>query len=98
MTPRYWSRKVDANQAEIVAVLRAEGWSVQPIHRLGQGVPDLLVGAKGRNILLEVKDGDGALTDDELSWHANWQGQVDVVRSAGEAVAMVRTVLWRKPE
>ena len=46
--------KVDANQAAIVKVLRQMGASVQPLHTVGQGTPDLLVGIQGRNYLLEV--------------------------------------------
>ena len=95
MTPNYWSKKVDANQADIVDCLRAAGFTVVPIHRIGQGVPDLLVGYQGVNVLLEVKDGDKLLTDDELKWHANWCGQVDIVRSSEGAMRAVLLATWR---
>ncbi len=36
--------KVDTNQADIVAALRAAGASVADMHELGHGYPDLLVG------------------------------------------------------
>jgi hypothetical protein len=73
--------KVDANQAEIVAEFRRLGAVVQPLHSVGQGVPDLLIGYGGRNYLVEVKDGDKAkLTPDQVVWHDAWTGQVNIVR------------------
>ena len=44
--------RVDANQAEIVAALRAAHCSVQSLASLGDGAPDLLVGHAGANVLL----------------------------------------------
>ena len=75
--------KVDANQSQIVQALRAVGCTVQCLHTVGQGVPDLLVGFSGKNILVKVKDGPKPkLTPDQVVWHSEWKGQVCVVRSA----------------
>ena len=84
--------RIDANQPEIVLALRKLGASVQPIHTIGKGCPDLLVGFKGRNVLLEVKDGNKspsarALTCDETEWIANWRGSVHVVESVEQAIS-----------
>lgn len=86
--------KVDANQAEIVAALRAVGASVQPLHAVGSGVPDLLIGWRGKNLLFEVKDGskpqsDRKLTPDQVTWHEAWRGQVCVVKSVQEALEAI---------
>jgi hypothetical protein len=87
--------RIDANQPEIVAKLRACGYSVQPLHTVGGGCPDIVVGfARTYNILLEIKDGDKspsrrALTPDEKEWHAVWRGQVATVSSFAEAVAAI---------
>lgn len=86
--------KVDANQPVIVAALRKIGASVQPLHAVGQGVPDLLVGFRSRNVLLEVKDGSKppsaiGLTSDQVRWHACWNGQVHVVYSIDDAIRVV---------
>ena len=83
--------KVDANQREIVAALRRAGASVQSLAPVGKGVPDLLVGFRGRNVLLEVKDGQKPpsarkLTDDEQVWQWGWKGQVLTVESVDEAL------------
>lgn len=83
--------KTDANQAEIVAVLRRCGFSVQSLASVGNGCPDLLVGRGLENFLLEVKDGQKPaskqrLTEDEEAWHGMWRGQVTTVNSADEAL------------
>ena len=87
--------KIDSNQPEIVAALRAAGASVQPLHAVGEGVPDLLVGIRGKTCLLEVKDGAKPpsarrLTPAQIEWHAAWRGSpVAVVCTAEEALALI---------
>lgn len=86
--------KVDANQAEIVAALRGIGATVQPLHSVGAGCPDILCGFRGRNILLEIKDGNKPpsarkLTADQVDWHGGWKGQVAVVEDADAALAVM---------
>jgi hypothetical protein len=71
--------KTDRNQADIVAALRAIGAMVQPLHMVGQGVPDLLVGIGSKLLLVEVKDGkrppsERRLTPEQERWHAAWAG------------------------
>ena len=82
--------KVDRNQAEIVGALRAIGASVQPLHTVGQGCPDLLVGFRGDNLLVEVKDGDlppsgRKLNERQAEWHGQWRGRVVTVSTVQEA-------------
>lgn len=86
--------KVDANQAEIVEALRIVGCTVQPLHAVGKGCPDLLAGRGGVNYLIEVKDGRKppsarTLTPDQVEWHDLWRGQVAVVSSVKEALEAV---------
>ena len=73
--------KVDQNQSQIVSELRSLGMSVLHTHTLGQGAPDLVVGYRGRNLLVELKDPDKPpsarkLTPDEESFHASWTGSI----------------------
>lgn len=87
--------RIDANQPEIIKALRAVGCSVQPLHTVGQGTPDLLVGIASKNVLMEVKDGsrvpsEQKLTPDQVKWHASWRGNVVVVKSVDEALAVVQ--------
>ena len=86
--------RVDRNQAEIVSALRQIGATVQPIHMVGRGCPDLLVGFRSRNYVLEVKDGAKVpsarkLTPDELRWHDDWRGEVFIVKDEYEAIEVI---------
>ena len=38
---------VDANQTAIIRALRKAGVSVQPLHTVGQGCPDIIAGFRG---------------------------------------------------
>ena len=81
--------KVDANQGAVVAALRAAGCSVQCLHAVGGGVPDLLVSrslpfGRADTWLLEVKDGakppsERRLTPRQKEWHREWRGRVFTV-------------------
>ena len=86
--------RTDANQEDIVLHLRAVGCSVQPLHMVGAGVPDLLVGYRGKNYLIEVKDGskqksERKLTAAQIVWHGSWSGQIHVAESPDEALKIV---------
>ena len=84
--------RVDANQPAIVRALRSIGASVTVTAGLGDGYPDLSVGYHGINYLFEVKTPTkAALTDDERTWHADWQGTVHIVTSPEQAIEIVRT-------
>ena len=90
------ARRTDDNQREIVAALRAIGATVQDLSAVGKGCPDLLVGMQGRNLLLEVKKPPGPrggqagkLTEDQVSWHGSWRGQVAIVSGVSSAVQAV---------
>ena len=77
--------KVDGNQAEIVDALRKIGCSVQPLHMVGKGCPDLLVGISGRTYPVEIKNGS-KLTDAQVKWHRSWRGGVWVLNSVDDAL------------
>ena len=86
--------KVDANQTEIVKALRQVGASVQSLAATGKGCPDLLVGFRGKNLLLEVKDGGKVksarkLTEDQVVWHQTWRGKVYIVESVDQALNLL---------
>lgn len=81
--------RIDNNQSEIIERLRAIGCSVIPLHTIGRGCPDLLIGYEGVNILIEVKSEKGKLTADQVEFHSRWRGAIAVARSADEAIAIV---------
>lgn len=84
-------KRVDSNHDSIVRGLRDIGASVQSIASVGKGCPDLLVGVRGFNFVLEVKDGSQPpskrrLTPDEKKWHESWRGHVRIVTCLDEAL------------
>lgn len=80
---------VDTNHKEIVTRLRQCGVTVQPLSAVGGGVPDLLAGYRGRNVLLEVKSKTAPIKQTQKNWHASWSGQVAIVYSWEEAMDAV---------
>lgn len=90
-----WAARADDNQAEMVKELRGYGVSVQHLHRVGQGCPDILCGWRGTNWLFEIKDpakspSKRKLTEDEAIWHMQWSGQCAVVTTSEQAMEIMR--------
>lgn len=88
-------RRHDDNQAIIAAALRAAGASVFDLAGVGAGCPDLLIGWRGANLLLEVKNLDGRgrrLTPAEREFIATWRGQVATVEDIPGALALLGCV------
>ena len=88
------ARRVDANQTEIVEALRAVGASVFLLHAVGCGCPDLLVGFRGVNYLLEIKCGRHAkLTQAEQRFFVAWNGRAEVVRTVDDVYKVIGATL-----
>ena len=86
---RYAVRR-DANESDIVAALERIGCTVARAD-----IVDLIVGYRGRTLLLECKDGSKPpsarkLTPNQLKLLSGWRGQYDVVKSVEEAIAVVQ--------
>ena len=85
-------KRVDNIQVQVVKALRDMGCTVQHLHETGKGCPDIIVGFRSRNYLLEIKDSDKkVLTPDLVNWHKLWKGQVNVVTSIDDA----KTLIWK---
>jgi hypothetical protein len=88
-------RKTDANHKEIMTNCRKiKGLSVFSTHTLGKGFPDIVIGYKGLNYLVEIKDGDKPpsarkLTPDEVTFHALWKGQVTICHNIEEVLQLL---------
>lgn len=83
----------DASQDGIVEALEAAGATVQDLCRYGS-VPDLLVGYRGANYLIECKPAEGDkrqlnLNPKQVEWHALWQGQVAIAHTPEQALAII---------
>lgn len=95
MTHKHGRR--DANHTEVVDALHQIGASVLDLADVGGGCPDLLVGYRGVNFLLEVKDGNKPpsarkLTKAEQKFFLDWRGLIDIVSSAQGAIELVNTM------
>ena len=82
-------KKIDNNQIEIVKALRSVGATVQSIASIGKGCPDLLVGYRYKNYLMEIKDGSNKLTKHEELWQSKWMGCSYNVRTVYEAYLII---------
>jgi hypothetical protein len=70
--------KVDDNQKEIVSALRRFGASILIVSQL-KNCFDILVGYKGVNYIMEIKDGkkppsQRKLSDGEINFKNKWKG------------------------
>lgn len=88
--------RTDANQTEIVTGLRKSNLaiSVAITSGLGGGFGDIVVGFRGKNYIIEIKDGSKPpskrkLTKAEKDFHDGWRGQVDVAKSLDDVLAIV---------
>lgn len=87
--------RVDANQSAIVKLVRSLGVTVKITSNEGHGFPDTVWGCNGINYLVEIKDGNQPpsgrkLTEDEAKFHAEWRGQVCVIKNEQEALELVK--------
>ena len=75
--------RLDSNQNMIVKRLRLiHGVSVLSVASQGNGAPDLLIGFRKTNFLIELKsDEKSSLTKYEALFHGMWKGQVCICRS-----------------
>lgn len=87
--------KADYNQKNIADYCRSLGCSVQYLHRVGEGCPDLLIGILKQNGLIEVKNPDQQLSNQKLTnaeqvWHEHWRGNVRIVKTMDDALEYVK--------
>lgn len=86
--------RVDNNHREIARALIDYGCAVADTSGAGSGFPDLVVGFRGKNFLLEIKNPEKspaqkALTPSQIDFRDGWHGQYDVIETLEEAIAVV---------
>jgi len=92
-------KKTDANHKEIMDGCRmVPSLSVFSTHMVGKGFPDIVIGYKGINYLVEIKDGkkmksQKKLTDDEIKFHGSWNGQIIVAENLDDILRMLKIIL-----
>lgn len=90
--------KIDLNQPGIVLVLRQVGASIIDTSDIGNGFPDLVVGFRGKNYLLEIKNqethyGRKGLNPNQQEWCDTWHGNAPiVVYTANDALRAIGAI------
>ncbi len=92
-----YSRRVDDNQEAITKAVRQMGVSVWVTSSLGDGAPDEVWGFRGKNWLVEIKDGEKyasqrKLTPCEKAFHDRWRGQIAIISNLEEAVKLINSM------
>lgn len=87
----------DENHIAIVKNFRQLGATVLDTAQLGNGAPDILIGYKGHNVAIEIKDGSKVpsqrkLTPDEVKFHDEWQGWIEIVYSVDDVINLVNRI------
>lgn len=92
---RFAPGRADMNQKEIVSALEKMGASVLDCHNHGHGMPDLIVGFRGKNHLVEIKNpanayGRKGLNENQKQFAENWRGdKVHILRTIDDAIAFM---------
>lgn len=89
--------RTDANQSAIVQLFREMGCSVWVTSSAGNGAPDIVIGANGKNVLVEIKDGNKApfaqrLTSAEQKFHDEWRGDIRIIKTEMEALQLIKSL------
>jgi hypothetical protein len=84
------AKRTDSNHAAVRDALRARGWQVMDLSRVGHGCPDLGAWRGERAVFLEVKDGSKPpsarkLTEKEALWS-------ELLKRAGIPVHVITSV------
>ena len=91
-------KRTDANHKEIIDGLRKfTALSVFSTHMIGKGFPDIVIGYKGINYLVEIKDGAKIksrkkLTDDEIKFHGSWFGQIMIAENVDDVLRLLKII------
>lgn len=91
-----WAAKVDANQAELIAVLEKCGATVYIIKE----PVDLLVGYMGVTCAVEVKNvkGKNRQTKQQIEFFKEFKGMKWIIRDVGDCLTMLADMRGRSIE
>lgn len=81
--------KIDTNQKQFVVALRKIGASVAITSNMGSGFPDLIVGYRDKNYMIEVKTAKGKLTEEQKVFASRWRGQYNVCRDLEDVAVLL---------
>ena len=87
--------RTDKNHSALLKLIKTiPGVSIQDLGWASGGVPDTMLGFRGRNYLVEIKRPDTApskskLNDAQVEWHETWRGQVAVCRTFSDVLKVL---------
>jgi hypothetical protein len=84
----------DTNEPDIIQAIKDMGASVVQLN--DPGIPDLLIGLNGVNVLAEVKTDIGKLTHEQTYFMGNWTGQAAVVRTAQDVIELLTRITTQR--
>lgn len=89
--------KIDANQGELVTLLRSLGLSVGITSSAHGGFPDAVVGYGGVTVLVEIKDGSKSpsrrrLTPEQVDFHGRFAGAITVIETPDQAIELANRI------
>ena len=87
----------DDNHQSIIKTFRKLGVSVADTSQLGGGFPDIVVGLRGVNVLVEIKDGKKPpsarkLTPAETAFSESWGGWYAVVENDDDVLRVYNEI------
>lgn len=83
--------KRDMTEREIVETVRAVGGTVVQISGV-PGCPDLLIGFRGQNFLIECKSPGGRLNARQRAFWSVWRGQAEVCWTPDEVLRAIGAI------
>lgn len=88
----YYKKRVDENQKQLVHTFIALGCSVLNLSTVGKGCPDLLIGYRGKTVLVEIKSNSKAtFTDPQIKFMQEWRGgAVSRIDSVDAAIRLIK--------
>jgi Holliday junction resolvase len=88
----YYKKRVDENQKTLVHTFIALGASVLNLSTVGRGCPDLLIGYKGKTVLVEIKrDSKAKYTEPQIKFMQEWRGgAVSRIDSVDAAIRLIK--------
>jgi hypothetical protein len=88
----HYKKRVDENQKTLVHTFIAMGASVLNLSTVGRGCPDLLIGYRGKSVLVEIKsDSKATFTEPQVKFMQEWRGgAVSRIDSVDAAIRLIK--------
>lgn len=88
----HYKKRVDENQKQLVHTFIALGATVLNLSTVGRGCPDLLIGYRGKSVLVEIKrDAKASYTEPQIKFMQEWRGgAVSRIDSVDAAIRLIK--------